>query len=354
MTSEHWESDSPTADVLRRIVDLAREASKKPGAGDDVEAMEDSRRMAKITMQMAMNALEASVNQQDPVESLLTRRLAEEKGRRKAERTRERARVEQELRDRDKYWEQEIERVQRSVERRMVEERELECEWQEAKYEAKKRRDEADQRSIEQAAADAVKRAREKVAMAEEEAELARQEASKTRQEAIRERERADGADKAQKKQAAKYEADYRLLEEQQESAAWGRYESQWHLLKRVSTVVTGGSGIFRFEDIPWPTVVPPASPSVITPEEVADFLFSGPAPEEGTTLKSRIKDCLLRWHPDKFSGRWMQYVIESDRAQVSEGIDAVTQAGNQIMAEYSSRKHHTSKRRGRRDHGLL
>ncbi|KAG9103175.1 hypothetical protein FRC06_011875 [Ceratobasidium sp. 370] len=288
---------------IRRIVDLAREASKKSGAGDDVGAMKDSQRMAKITMEMAMNALEASVNQQDPVESLITRRLAEEKERRKAERTRERARMERELRERDKYWEQEIERVRRSVERRMVEERELECEWQEAKYEAKRRRDEADQRSIEQAAADAVKSAQEKAVMAEKEAELARQEASEARQEAIRERERADDAEQSHKKEVAKYEAGCRLLEEQQELAAWSRYESQWRLLKRVSTVVAGGDGIFRFEDIPWPTVVPPASPSAITPEEVATFLFSGPL-LEGMTLKSRIKDCLLRWHPDKFSGR--------------------------------------------------
>ncbi|KAG8687796.1 hypothetical protein FRC08_011761 [Ceratobasidium sp. 394] len=212
--------------------------------------------------------------------------------------------MEQELRERDKYWEQEIERVRRSVERRMTEERELECEWQEAKYEAKRRRDEADQRSIEQAAADAVKKAQEKMATAEEKAKLAQQEALKAGQEAIRERKRADDAEKSQKKVVAKYEAERRLLEEQQESAAWSRYESQWRLLKRISTVVAGGGGIFRFEDIPWPTVVPPASPSAITPDAVTNFLFSGPTLEEGVTLKSRIKDCLLRWHPDKFSGR--------------------------------------------------
>ncbi|KAG9093061.1 hypothetical protein FS749_015158 [Ceratobasidium sp. UAMH 11750] len=226
MTSEHWEPDSPSADVLRRIVDLAREASKKPGTGEGVEATKDSYRTAKITMQVAMNALEASVSQQDPVESLIARRLAEEKERRKAERARERARMEQELRERDKYWEQEIERVRRSVERRMTEERELECEWQEAKYEAKRRRDEADQRSIEQAAADAVKKAQEKMATAEEKAKLAQQEALKAGQEAIRERKRADDAEKSQKKVVAKYEAERRLLEEQQESAAWSRYES--------------------------------------------------------------------------------------------------------------------------------
>ncbi|KAG9126537.1 hypothetical protein FRC07_003078 [Ceratobasidium sp. 392] len=124
---EHCESNSPTTDALRKILDLACETSKKLGVEDDPQATKDSRRTAKIAMQVAINALETSENQQDPVESIITQRLAEEKEKRRAEKVRERARMEQELRERDKYWEQEIERVRCSVEQRMIEERELEC-----------------------------------------------------------------------------------------------------------------------------------------------------------------------------------------------------------------------------------
>jgi hypothetical protein len=303
MTSPHWENESRTADILRRIVELAREASKDHGTKDNVQAGKESDRMAKIIMQMAMSALNASDDQQGAVESIIMRRLAEEKERRKAEGAKGQTRVGREFYERERYWEQEIDRVRQSVERRMVEEREKECEWQEVKYEAMRKRDEAERRSIEQGAADAVKKAQVEVARAQKEAELARQEALEARQEVDREKQRADQAEKAQRKQAKKDKADRQILEEQQESIAWSRYESQWRLLRQISAVVVNGD-IIRFEDIPWPTVIPPTSPDMITIQEVGGFLFSGPALEEGRTLKSRIKDCLLTWHPDKFSGR--------------------------------------------------
>ncbi|KAG8771158.1 hypothetical protein FRC12_003816 [Ceratobasidium sp. 428] len=154
--------------------------------------------------------------------------------------------------------------------------------------------------------------------------------------------------------QAAENEANYQLLEEQQELTAWSRYENQWRLFKRLSSIVPGVNEVFHFEDIPWPTAIPPTSPSSITPEEVARFLFSGPLLDEGMTLKSRIKDCLLRWHPDKFSGRWMQYVVESDKSRVRDGIDAVIRAGNKVMADYSSHKPNLAQMRRRHGQKIL
>ncbi|QRV77732.1 hypothetical protein RhiJN_05747 [Ceratobasidium sp. AG-Ba] len=259
--------------------------------------------MAKITIQMAMKALEASETQQDPFESMIKQKLAEEKDRRKAERARERARMEQELRDRDKYWEAEVERVRRITEQRMTEERELECEWQEAKYEAKRRRDEAEQRSIEQAAADAVRSAQERLTRTQKELEIIRREMLESKQEANRQRERADQAEIALKEQSAKHEASRRAFEDRQESIAWSRYESQWCLLKRLPSTA-GDEGVLVFSDIPWPVLVPPKSPTTVTPQAVTSFLLSGPLSKDVTTTKSKVKDFLRRWHPDKFSGR--------------------------------------------------
>ncbi|CAE6473597.1 hypothetical protein ACGC1H_005443 [Rhizoctonia solani] len=342
MTTTNDIPTTPITDILRRMVDLARQVEPQSPGGD---------RMAKIAMQMAMDSIDPE-HTPSTIETMLMRRVAEEKERR---------------RERDQKW---AERV-KSVERRMLEEREQELEWQEIKFEAARKRDEANvnavreelarvqaelelaRRGIVKAKEDAqeamreVERtkketggARKEVEQLKDELKRSKAELERAKEETERERERADRAEAEHKQVARRANSESQSAEEKAELIAWSRYKSQWRLLKRVTTAdpAAGQLQVLRFEDLPWPTVVPPTSPTMITDAEVAAFLRSGPPLREGESMRARIKDSLLTWHPDKFAGRWIQYVIESDRARVTDGITAVVRAGSRALAEYTSR----------------
>ncbi|KAJ1303463.1 hypothetical protein OPQ81_011651 [Rhizoctonia solani] len=317
---------TPITEILRRMVDLARQVEPQSPQGD---------RMAKIAMQMAMDSMDPD-RKPSTIETMLMRRVAEEKERRK---------------ERDRKW---AERV-KSVERRMLEEREQEFEWQEVKFEAVRKRDEAQLNAVreelgredtQEAMRDAESarretgQARKEVEQLKDELKRSKAELERAKEETERERERADRAEAEHKQVARRADSESQTAEEKAELIAWSRYKSQWRLLKRVTTAdpAAGQLQVLRFEDLPWPTVVPPTSPGMITDSEVAAFLLSGPPLREGESMKARIKDSLLTWHPDKFAARWIQYVIESDRARVTEGITAVVRAGSKALARCTSR----------------
>jgi hypothetical protein len=283
--------------------------------------------MAKIAMQMAMDSIDPD-HKPSTIEAMLMRRVAEEKERR---------------RERDRKWEERV----KSVQRRMLEEREQEIEWQEVKFENARKKDEAfvnsakDQlaqveaqlddarREVEKAKEDAreamreAERARKEMGEAKKELERlnnelkrSKAESERAKEETERERERADRAEADHKQVARRADSDSQSAEEKAELIAWSRYKTQWRLLKRVTTAdPTGGQlQVLRFEDLPWPTVIPPTSPGMITDTEVAAFLLSGPPLREGETMRSRIKDSLLTWHPDKFAARYVQACHEFQR----------------------------------------
>ncbi|KAG8705671.1 hypothetical protein FRC08_001523 [Ceratobasidium sp. 394] len=116
--------------------------------------------------------------------------------------------------------------------------------------------------------------------------------------------------------------------------AAWARYTSQWNKLQG-----TGAPGkqatdaILYFSNIPWPTVRSPRRPEDISKEAVAALVLSpSHSPEKST--KARLRELLLLWHPDKFVGRWMTYVVPADREDVTEGVMAVARIANELLAE--------------------
>jgi hypothetical protein len=115
---------------------------------------------------------------------------------------------------------------------------------------------------------------------------------------------------------------------------AWVRYEEKWAGLNSLNVI--------RFGDIPWPVFTsalvgpsPTASPYAalsaqssssasskvnfpkpITSIEqlkvlpIASFVLS-PHHSEGKSRKDRIKAELLRWHPDRFNGRFLERVSD-------------------------------------------
>ena len=120
--------------------------------------------------------------------------------------------------------------------------------------------------------------------------------------------------------------------------AAWAEYEDRW----RASVVTSHGrrkdpsldvdmmEGLDRdrgigFKDIAWPVAKPPESPDGLTIGAVKEFVL---APLRGKDItpskrKDRIRQLLLRYHPDK-TAFLLSRVAEEEKDQVLEGINNV------------------------------
>ncbi|KZT43217.1 hypothetical protein SISSUDRAFT_1040673 [Sistotremastrum suecicum HHB10207 ss-3] len=113
----------------------------------------------------------------------------------------------------------------------------------------------------------------------------------------------------------------------------WKLYEESW---KDLANIPPPPSSL-KFSDIPWPMFDLPADPDALASDAISSFIFDsmshqdtddseGPKP-----LKDLLRPHLLRFHPDKFEGRIMPLVRESDRELVREGIGAVMRCLNTI-----------------------
>ncbi|KIY50313.1 hypothetical protein FISHEDRAFT_57632 [Fistulina hepatica ATCC 64428] len=105
-----------------------------------------------------------------------------------------------------------------------------------------------------------------------------------------------------------------RVRERQAAAEAWQLYESRWSALDKSQEALT-------FAAVPWPVVSPPTSPASLTPGAISHFLFSGMGADE--SRKERVKQSLLRWHPDRFA-RISRRVDPSHREAVEEGVGIV------------------------------
>ncbi|KAG9077956.1 hypothetical protein FS749_010121 [Ceratobasidium sp. UAMH 11750] len=121
------------------------------------------------------------------------------------------------------------------------------------------------------------------------------------------------------------------LAVRQLDSLARRRYENQWDLLTRLAR---SPEPMLSFKDIPWPTFNIPQRPEDITRKEVQRFVEASQAVKSGKFGRKVTKEWLLVWHPDKFCGRWLPHVIESERLLVQRGTSIVTQLLNDIMNE--------------------
>ncbi|KAF9787821.1 hypothetical protein BJ322DRAFT_983771, partial [Thelephora terrestris] len=102
--------------------------------------------------------------------------------------------------------------------------------------------------------------------------------------------------------------------------AAWAEYEDRW----RGSLLVNGAKGI-GFRDVAWPVAETPEDPEGLTFGAVREFVL---APLRGkgvtpSTKKDRIRQLLLRYHPDK-TGFLLSRANGEDKDRVREGINNV------------------------------
>lgn len=122
----------------------------------------------------------------------------------------------------------------------------------------------------------------------------------------------------------------------------WNAYENGWQDL------VSSNSPL-RFSDIPWPIAVVscPQSSKDLGPmavklgdmsmEEVEDLLL-GDLTVRGCTVtrKERIRNSLLRWHPDKMTAI-LSRVMEEDISDVVEGIGIVVRCLHRLNSKDAS-----------------
>ncbi|KAI0753517.1 hypothetical protein C8Q80DRAFT_517429 [Daedaleopsis nitida] len=128
-------------------------------------------------------------------------------------------------------------------------------------------------------------------------------------------------------------------------------YEARWRTL--LAPPSGGGASteeeLLRFEDIPWPVMAIAPSSShgerstvllgSLTAEAISEFLLP---PERGVSdadvpqkdRKEKLRETMLRFHPDKFEGRIMKRVRDADRELVKEAVGIVARTVTALMGE--------------------
>jgi len=103
----------------------------------------------------------------------------------------------------------------------------------------------------------------------------------------------------------------------------WTAYENQWAAMANATQL--------RFRSIPWPVHAPITTPDQLIPVKIAGFILSNQH-SQGKPRKDRLKEALLRWHPDRFESKWLKKVVEEDRELVKEGVGNVVRVLNELL----------------------
>ncbi|KAF8590767.1 hypothetical protein K439DRAFT_1627502 [Ramaria rubella] len=125
---------------------------------------------------------------------------------------------------------------------------------------------------------------------------------------------------------------------------SWEEYDKAWERLVlsiRPTKTFTFRKVSFSFTDVPWPILRQPADTNNgtthtidlkdITEPAVAKFLLD-PRRDPKKSRRERLRDAMLRYHPDKFEGRVLPRIIPEDRERVQEGVGIVMKCLNELM----------------------
>nr|GAT56157.1 predicted protein [Mycena chlorophos] len=175
--------------------------------------------------------------------------------------------------------------------------------------------------------------------------EYAEEQERKARREARRAEEKARRAETA--RLAAQAEEEHRRKKRQKEARrfefARADYDSRWKALLLLSDA----DAVLTFADIPWPVLAaqrrserhandppPVISLDALSAEEIAVFLVPDVPKDEASkkNRKEKLRETYLRFHPDKFEGRFMRRMRERDQEKTREAIGVVVRALNVLM----------------------
>ncbi|KAJ3527301.1 hypothetical protein NMY22_g9840 [Coprinellus aureogranulatus] len=102
---------------------------------------------------------------------------------------------------------------------------------------------------------------------------------------------------------------------------------------KECTWITLSSQASLRWSDIPWPMNKPPFIPEDITTAAIKSYLISQQPIDKSRSQKDLIKDCIKRWHPDKFETKILTRVVEEEREMVKEGAGSVMRSLNELLA---------------------
>ena len=68
---------------------------------------------------------------------------------------------------------------------------------------------------------------------------------------------------------------------------------------------------------------------TALTPDALSSFLLP-----EGVNRKEKLRQTMLRFHPDKFEGRILRHVRETDKELVRDAVGRITRAINDLLVD--------------------
>jgi hypothetical protein len=130
----------------------------------------------------------------------------------------------------------------------------------------------------------------------------------------------------------------------ERESRRWDYAREQYGIRWRELLSITGESETLGFDDIPWPVAAAqlqkpdkrrsevPRRLSITVDELTAEAITAFLLPKgKEFDRKEKLRESFLRFHPDKFEGRFMRFIKESDRDRVKEAIGQVSRVLNSL-----------------------
>ena len=132
--------------------------------------------------------------------------------------------------------------------------------------------------------------------------------------------------------------------EERKLRRAWEEYDKAWErvmIAVRPVKTFTFRKTSFSFADVPWPvlpqridfdTNTPVLDLKDITAPAIAKFLLD-PHRDWNKSRREKLRDAMLRYHPDKFEGRILPRIIPGDQGRVQEGVSIVMKCLNELMS---------------------
>ncbi|EJD05602.1 uncharacterized protein FOMMEDRAFT_61119, partial [Fomitiporia mediterranea MF3/22] len=90
------------------------------------------------------------------------------------------------------------------------------------------------------------------------------------------------------------------------------------------------------FRSIPWPVLRQPSLPEDLTTNAIGAFVLS-PVHSTDKSTRDRLKEQLLRWHPDRFESKWLSKVHAEGKEAVRQAAGHVVRGLNELMARENS-----------------
>lgn len=115
---------------------------------------------------------------------------------------------------------------------------------------------------------------------------------------------------------------------------AWTAYEKRWSdILKPPPASLPPNS--LDFDNIPWPVFPPPTSLDSLNKDTIAAFLLSDKVPGASEkTIKQRLREAFLVFHPDRFESKVLAAVKDRDKERVREASGRVVRALNALAEQ--------------------